>query len=412
MRILSISAQKPNSTGSGIYMTELVKAFESMGHEQAVIAGINEGESSGFHSHISFYPVIFKSDALPFPVCGMSDEMPYESTRYRDMTEQMRQQFQTAFMEVAKEAIHDFDPDLIICHHLYLMTATIRDNFPEKRILGICHNTDLRQLEKITFARDYIISKINKLDEILALHQAQKEKIIEIFAVPSEKVRVVGSGYNSNIFNMGNSNFSEPLQAVQEKENNVIHVAYAGKIAIKKGVLSLIKCSSHLKTLLEPNTPEIVFHLAGSAGNTDEFKMIKDAALKAECSFEFTGPLPQPKLAEVYRNCQLFVLPSFYEGLPLTPVEAMACGCRAIITDVPGVKDWIMNNAPDARISFVALPEMRNVDEPVEEALPAFELDLAKEIKKSIDILPNELHKTTDLSGITWSGLASRILGL
>ena len=27
MKILSISAQKPDSTGSGIYLTELVKAF-------------------------------------------------------------------------------------------------------------------------------------------------------------------------------------------------------------------------------------------------------------------------------------------------------------------------------------------------------------------------------------------------
>ena len=40
MKILSISAQKPDSTGSGIYLTELVKAFSKKGHEQAVMAGI------------------------------------------------------------------------------------------------------------------------------------------------------------------------------------------------------------------------------------------------------------------------------------------------------------------------------------------------------------------------------------
>ena len=37
MRILSVSAQKPDSTGSGVYLTELVRGFEKLGHEQAVL---------------------------------------------------------------------------------------------------------------------------------------------------------------------------------------------------------------------------------------------------------------------------------------------------------------------------------------------------------------------------------------
>ena len=40
MRILSITAQKPNSTGSGVYLTELVKEYALLGHEQAVVAGV------------------------------------------------------------------------------------------------------------------------------------------------------------------------------------------------------------------------------------------------------------------------------------------------------------------------------------------------------------------------------------
>lgn len=35
MRILSITAQKPGSTGSGVYLTELVKEYAARGHEQA-----------------------------------------------------------------------------------------------------------------------------------------------------------------------------------------------------------------------------------------------------------------------------------------------------------------------------------------------------------------------------------------
>lgn len=37
----------------------------------------------------NFYPVQFESELLPFPVVGMSDVMPYPSTRYRDLTDEM-----------------------------------------------------------------------------------------------------------------------------------------------------------------------------------------------------------------------------------------------------------------------------------------------------------------------------------
>ena len=40
LKILSITAQKPHSTGSGVYLTELVQAFHRKGCRQAVLAGI------------------------------------------------------------------------------------------------------------------------------------------------------------------------------------------------------------------------------------------------------------------------------------------------------------------------------------------------------------------------------------
>ena len=38
LKILSITAQKPHSTGSGVYLTELVQAFHRKGCRQAVLA--------------------------------------------------------------------------------------------------------------------------------------------------------------------------------------------------------------------------------------------------------------------------------------------------------------------------------------------------------------------------------------
>lgn len=50
------------------------------------------------------------------------------------------------------------------------------------------------------------------------------------------------------------------------------------------------------------------------------------AGLEGDDRFAFLGTLPQSRLADVYRACDLFVAPSVGEGLTLTMIEAMASG--------------------------------------------------------------------------------------
>ena len=167
MRILSITAQKPSSTGSGVYLTELVKELAVKGHEQAVVAGVYEKDEVELPEGVGFYPVYFAEDVqdegfcegepdagfgevhadIPFPIAGMSDEMPYKSTRYCDMTPEMTGQFKEAFLKAVARAVKELLPDVVLCHHLYLLTALVREAFPELKVYGFCHNTDLRQLK-------------------------------------------------------------------------------------------------------------------------------------------------------------------------------------------------------------------------------------------------------------------------
>ena len=114
MKILSVTAQKPDSTGSGIYLTELVRGFKKKGITQSVIAGVTKADQVCLPEGVSFYPVYFESEQLPYPITGMSDEMPYPSTRYSDLTEEMTEMFRNAFGEVLKKAVEELDPDVIL----------------------------------------------------------------------------------------------------------------------------------------------------------------------------------------------------------------------------------------------------------------------------------------------------------
>lgn len=49
------------------------------------------------------------------------------------------------------------------------------------------------------------------------------------------------------------------------------------------------------------------------------------------------------QLRALYNKAHIFVLPSWIEGFPLPPMEAMACGCAVVTTDAGGVSDYLRN---------------------------------------------------------------------
>ncbi len=392
MRILSISAQKPHSTGSGVYLNELVRAFSALGHQQAVVAGVYHEDTSAFPEGVAFYPVFFKSLALPFPIAGMSDEMPYESTLYSQMTPDMLRLFQEAFLRRIRQAVEEFRPELILCHHLYILTALAREAFPDARIYGICHGTDLRQLQSHPLLREYVIAQSRRLDGVFCLHAAQKEALCSYYGLASEQVRIAGSGYNSRIF------YRMPELAPHEG----FHIVFAGKISEKKGLFSLLRALDYLPY----ERDALHVSLAGGYANADYARTVE---LIERCPYavELLGNLPQEELARLFNACDLFVLPSYYEALPLVLFEAMACGAKLICTDLPGIREWMDAQAPGHGIRFLAPPPMQSVGVPVGEALPAFERSLAKAIVES---LAAPAPKSPPTQHLHWESVAARIL--
>ena len=57
---------------------------------------------------------------------------------------------------------------------------------------------------------------------------------------------------------------------------------------------------------------------------------------------EFYRDPPQDFVVnEIYNNSRIFLSPSWTEGSPLPPMEAAACGCAVVATDIPGHREYI-----------------------------------------------------------------------
>lgn len=393
MRILNISAQKPDSTGSGTYLAALVREQIETGHRAAVLCGAAPGDTQGeLDRRAAVFAVPFESPELPFPICGMSDVMPYPSTRYRDLTPSMLKAFERAFAAAIGRAVAEFRPDLVLCHHLYLVTALARECVRGVPVVAVCHSTDLRQLRSHALERDRIVSAVRRLDAVFALHAEQAEQIGLVCGVDADRIHVIGTGYDHRVFCRDASVARQPGSLV-----------YVGKICFKKGVESLVRAMS---LPIDDGVRPSGLVLVGGRGDDAEYACIERLAAASDVPVTLAGRLDSDGLVRAYRSSDVFVLPSFYEGLPLVTIEALACGCKVVVTDLPGVRPWMEAMLPGAPVTWVPSPRMTDVDTPVAADLPLFERALADAIAQALAAPPS----TFEPSAVSWEACLGRIL--
>lgn len=66
-------------------------------------------------------------------------------------------------------AIDEIKPDIIVSHHLWLITSLVKDIAPDIKTIGICHGTDIRKLENCPQYKQEVLKGCRQLDVILSL---------------------------------------------------------------------------------------------------------------------------------------------------------------------------------------------------------------------------------------------------
>jgi glycosyltransferase involved in cell wall biosynthesis len=119
-----------------------------------------------------------------------------------------------------------------------------------------------------------------------------------------------------------------------------IHILCVGRLTPAKGQHVLI-CAAR-KLLNEGRQ----FRISIVGTGPDEASL-KTATEKLGLSeyIHFTGALNQDAVHALYKEADIFVLPSFAEGIPVVLMEAMACGIPCISSKITGIPELIRSNA-------------------------------------------------------------------
>lgn len=113
------------------------------------------------------------------------------------------------------------------------------------------------------------------------------------------------------------------------------YILTVGRFVPEKGFHDLIEAFAKLQAQAEREVAGWKLVLVGCADHEDGYsRRLRQQA--ASCPrVILTGFLTGTPLQELYSHAGLFVLPSYYEGLPLVLLEAMSYGLPCLVSDIP-----------------------------------------------------------------------------
>jgi glycosyltransferase involved in cell wall biosynthesis len=145
---------------------------------------------------------------------------------------------------------------------------------------------------------------------IIAVSSFVKEEAVQFTGVPAEKIYVCHHGADTKIYTP---------HSKMEPEAYFFHISNDEP---RKNISRILRA---FRKLRRSHNVELVLKLPENAGR--RYAGIDGVRIIA-------GLLTTEELADLYRRTLAFIFPSLYEGFGMPIVEAMACGCPVITSNV------------------------------------------------------------------------------
>lgn len=247
-------------------------------------------------------------------------------------------------------------------------------------IINHIHGADFDEFYvKAGTGKKELIRKVyGKCSKLIALSDEWKERLSTI--VPNSKVVVI-----ENYSILHEDAFQERLK---RSCNN--QVLFLGELGRRKGCYDI----PAVVKLVAETIPNVNFILCGAGSETDE-KAIKELIRenKVETNILFPGWVRDQEKDKVLRDADVFFLPSYNEGMPMSVLDAMGYGLPVVSTNVGGIPK-IVHDEENGMCCNVG-----DVDSMAEEiiSLLSNEQKRSKAAKASINIVKNGYSLTKHL---------------
>ncbi len=177
-------------------------------------------------------------------------------------------------------------------------------------------------------------------DGVIAVSEAMKEDVIELYQVSPEKTQVIHNGIDLNQYKKVDN---PQLVSSYGIDPNKPFVLFVGRITRQKGIIHLVNAIKYIE-------PKVQIVLCAGAPDTEEIgEEMKERVEKAREDSEhkiiwIPKMLSKEDVITLYSHASIFVCPSVYEPFGIINLEAMACHTPVVASHVGGIPEIINQN--------------------------------------------------------------------
>lgn len=197
--------------------------------------------------------------------------------------------------------------------------------------LSFVHFPSMFNKKDLWQLKNWTAYSVKNATKIFTISNYSKKDIVSYYGINSDKVVVTYPGYERTKF------LAKPDLAPRDKSNK--YILFVGTLQPRKNIARLVEAFKIATTKFSDETMKLI--IAGKKGWLYEEVFQKVKELSIEKRVIFTGYVKEEDLPGLYGSAKCLVLPSLYEGFGIPVLEAMACGCPVVVSNVSSLPEIV-----------------------------------------------------------------------
>ena len=171
---------------------------------------------------------------------------------------------------------------------------------------------------------------------VIAVSESTKRDLVEQLGVAPERITVVYEGVDHEVFRQQFNHLT--IQPLKQKYGiDGEYLLFVGTIQPRKNLVRLIEAFS----ALGERHSGLSLVIAGKEGWLADEIYRAPRKFGVESRVKFLGYVPTDGIILLMNGALAFVFPSLYEGFGLVALEAMACGCPTVTSNISSLPEVV-----------------------------------------------------------------------
>ncbi len=194
--------------------------------------------------------------------------------------------------------------------------------------LSVTTHPEWHPADRVAHYAKHFRAGLERADVIVAASEFTRRKLVDILRIDPSRIRVIYPGCDFD-------RFHPKLGTVPGFPERFV-LAVGSPTDPRKNLARLLEA---WQLLSAPLRREFTLIIAGPPPRASSSSCRASSPKPQASSPLHVGYLTRDDLAAAYSSATAVIYPSLYEGFGLPPLEAMACGCPVIASDIPPVRE-------------------------------------------------------------------------